>query len=536
VREFRFIGRKIFSVVDDELEMPGGLPLPHDVDGLLASAGERQQPGAPSVDVVICVRDAREDVHRCLWSLLASTGRRLRLILIDDGSAAPTRELLARFAATHPAVTLIRRSAPPHGYALAANAGLRASASDYAVLLNSDTIVTHGWLERLVRHGERHRRVGILGPLSNAAGHQSVPAVREHGAWALNPPAGWLPIEGAALAVERAPRVDVRLPFINGFCYTIKRAVLDAVGLLDEHSFPGGYCEENDYSQRARNAGFDLAVVDDAYVYHANSRSYGERRSELAPRNYQTFLDKHGPEKIRALVAGMEADRTLAPLRAAFAQATASPLAFAGVLGKPLRIAFLRSNELDGEPPGPSTLAREIQALRDLGIPAQIVVGNGDLLARTADAEAIVATDTASAAALATVWAARKSFLPAYALSEPPFAAGPPSERAIAFCAAVPGTLLLARTHSLCSALARHGLRVAKIESSSAHAKPRVTAHEGAALADGAPEAGGTALADRAAEADGAAEDSIVHSALSQYLVLARAHAARIARTRGPTG
>ena len=174
---------------------PLALPLPCDLEGVLAAPGEEQQDDAPGVDVVICVHDAPEDVRRCLWALLARTGRRLRLIVVDDGSAAPTRELLEHFAAAHPAVTLIHREAAPHGYPLAANEGLRASRGDYVVLLNSDTIVTHGWLERLVRRGELHERVGILGPLSNAAGHQSVPVVREDGAWAINPLPNWLTVE-----------------------------------------------------------------------------------------------------------------------------------------------------------------------------------------------------------------------------------------------------------------------------------------------------------------------------------------------------
>ena len=81
--------------------------------------------------------------------------------------------------------------------------------------------------------------------------------------------------------------------------------MIDAVGLLDEERFPSGYCEENDYSQRAREAGFELAVADDAYVHHAKSRSFGpDGRAELARRNYETFLDKHGRGEIEAARLG----------------------------------------------------------------------------------------------------------------------------------------------------------------------------------------------------------------------------------------
>jgi GT2 family glycosyltransferase len=475
---------------------PLALELPLDLRRVLVGRNQEQQSDQPSVDVIVCVHDALDDVRRCLAALLAHSDRRFRLIVVNDGSGIATTAVLNAFAEEHPAVRLIDHPDAPHGYPIAANLGLRASTSDYTILLNSDTIVSHGWLGRLVDYGELHETVGILGPLSNAAGHQSVPAVREDGAWAVNPLPAWLTVEGAAAALERAaPRTNTRLPFINGFCYVIKRAALEAVGLLDELSFPGGYCEENDYSQRARDAGFDLAVVDDAYVYHANSRSYGkERRAELAPRNYQTFLNKHGRERIQALVAGMEADRTLAPVRSAFANATASPRAFAEVLVNdqrgPLSLVFIFSGSSQEDPDRWHSLRQEVQGLAELGIPARIAVpqqahgpsdhdanppllelfaNSEDLAAATADADVIIATDTVSATTLQALRTSRTDFLPAYRLYDyEPFCADPlRAERAIASYTAIPDALLLAGSQWLCNLLARrHGLSVAMVASS----------------------------------------------------------------------
>ena len=75
------------------------------------------------------------------------------------------------------------------------------------------------------------------------------------------------------------------MPFLNGFCLLIRRAVLEGVGLFDEANFGEGYGEENDYCLRARNAGWTLALADDTYIYHAQSRSYNpERRKNLSDR------------------------------------------------------------------------------------------------------------------------------------------------------------------------------------------------------------------------------------------------------------
>jgi O-antigen biosynthesis protein len=473
-------------------------PTPLDVRGVLCAVDDVQEHDEPSIDVVICVHDALEDVRLCLWSLLAKTERRFRLILINDGSDASTTGFLRVFVDRHPMVTLVDRKEPPHGYTLAANEGLRASTGDYVVLLNSDTVLSPGWLRRIVAHGEAHPRVGILGPLSNAASHQSVPEVRDAGAWATNTLPGWLTVDGMSTVVARgAARTDTRLPFLNGFCYVVKRAVIERIGLLDEERFATGYCEENDYSQRAREAGFELGVADDAYVYHAKSRSYGENgRSELARRNYESFLEKHGRERIQDLVAAMEADGSLQPARTAIAELTETPTAVASLLstsrGAPLRVAFLLPGLAHGGSGGSHSLYQEVCALRSLGLPARIMLpqwdseraaavyedaeevfqtftDEDDLARKTMDADVISATHHKSVALLSAIRERRGDFLAAYYVQdyEPFFTVPYIAEEAIASYTALPEMLLFAKSHWLCNVVAeRHGLFVAKVEPS----------------------------------------------------------------------
>jgi GT2 family glycosyltransferase len=164
----------------------------------------------------------------------------------------------------------------------AANQGLRATTAEYVVLLNSDTIVTQGWLQRLLECGESDPRIGIIGPLSNAASWQSVPLLQAGGDWATNPlPDGYSVDDVAEVVSSSSRKVFPRVPFINGFCFVVKRSLMDTIGYLDEEMFPEGYGEENDYCLRAADAGFELAVADHAYVFHAKSRSYSHERRHL---------------------------------------------------------------------------------------------------------------------------------------------------------------------------------------------------------------------------------------------------------------
>jgi GT2 family glycosyltransferase len=477
---------------------PLALPSPRDRRGVLRPAGAAGD-GRPSVDVVVCVHNALDDVRRCLWSLVEKGSYPFHLILVDDGSGPETAAFLAEAAADEPGVTLIRNGTPPHGYTIAANLGMRAARADYVVLLNSDTIVTHGWLERIVACGESDERIGILGPLSNAASHQSVPALREGAAWATNPLPPFATEDGLARLLDGvSPRSRPRLPFVNGFCYVIKRPVFEAIGFFDEENFASGYCEENDFSYRAGQAGFELAVADDAYVFHAKSKSYtAEARAPIAKRNYEIFLRKHGAEEIQALVARLESDTSLDPLREAVVAALSAPDAFAAALAtdrEPLQVAFVLPGLGLGGSGGSHSIYQEAKGLRRLGASARILLaepaweralatyddaeelfepfaGLEDLAEKTAGADVISATHFKSVALVAALRERREDFLPAYYVQdyEPFFTADDAAglSEARASYEAIPGCLLFAKTHWLCNVVGeRHAVPVAKVEPS----------------------------------------------------------------------
>ncbi len=277
---------------------------------------DRYPKRSPStVDVVICVHNALDDVRDCLDSVIHHSTPVYRLVLVDDGSSAKTRDTLADFASSQGA--LLIRNETALGYTLAANQGLRASKADHVILLNSDTVVTRDWLERLVACAESDPKIGLVGPLSNCASWQSVPDVDADGDWATNPlPDGVAPDAMAALLARDAGPNYPRMAFLNGFCLLIRRAVLDAMGLFDEEGFGRGYGEENDYCLRARNAGFELALADDVYVLHRQSKSYSsEQRKALSALAGETLAKKHGQPWIDEGVAECRSGRVLAAIR-----------------------------------------------------------------------------------------------------------------------------------------------------------------------------------------------------------------------------
>jgi GT2 family glycosyltransferase/glycosyltransferase involved in cell wall biosynthesis len=268
-----------------------------------------------NIDVIICVHNALEEVKVCLESLIAKKTLNFNIIIVDDGSNKETSRYLRTFAKVYNC-KLIRNDLS-QGYTVAANQGLLASSLKYCVLLNSDTVVTLRWLEKLIACMESEKDVGIVGPLSNAATWQSVPKLFEQNNWVLNLLPEKMSLEQMSNLVEnQSVKCYPEVPIINGFCLMVKRDVLEKIGYFDQQIFYEGYGEENDYCIRAHNAGFKLKVADDCYVYHHRSRSYtGDRIKLLKKQADKLICRKYSSKKIKECATILREKKELNTLR-----------------------------------------------------------------------------------------------------------------------------------------------------------------------------------------------------------------------------
>ena len=282
-------------------------------------AGSGRPPAArPStVDVIIPVYGAAEELRACLESVVRETDlTRHRLILVIDGPQDDDVEKIVSGARAH-----VLRNERRGGFVNAVNRGMRESASD-VVLLNSDTIVTPGWLEKMIDAAYSSGDAGTVTPLSNHATLCSVPRAFEENLL----PAGFEVESFGALIQQVSQRSYPRLPTGVGVCLYIRRAVLEDVGVFDEKHFGLGYGEENDFCMRALARGW-LHIADDAtFIYHAGHRSFRQSRLTLQ-RRAQTTLQRLHPRYLATIAAFMQSD-PLAPvgarIRSALGQKTAA--------------------------------------------------------------------------------------------------------------------------------------------------------------------------------------------------------------------
>lgn len=271
----------------------------------------------PKLEIVICVKDALEAFRCCLESVFLCTRVPFKLIVVNDCSSADTKKFIDEISYMGSECVVVNNSWNM-GYTASANIGFDKCRGDHVILLNSDTIVTSGWEEGLIRAVNKSPETVITSPLSNAAFYQSIPRIYdERGRYCVNALPGSFKLDDFAKLISdefRGQTVDV--PIVNGFCMCIKRVVIEGIGLFNERAFPVGYGEEIDLCIRIMKAGLRSSIALDAYVYHHKTRSFSsELRKSLVVDGNRMLFDLYGEQFVRKMFYDMEKNQTLRNVR-----------------------------------------------------------------------------------------------------------------------------------------------------------------------------------------------------------------------------
>jgi len=233
------------------------------------------------VTIIVPVYGGLAYTTRCLESIArhAATSRTaFEVLVIDDASPdQPVRDLVDQFAsapASFPITAL--HNDVNLGFVGTVNRGLRLAPGD-VVILNSDTAVTEGWLDRLA-DAAALPDVATVTPLSSHGSICTLPAsvIEAFALESANP----LIDECAAFVAEHSLRLRPEVISGVGFCMYVTRTALDLCGALDEEAFGRGYGEEVDFCLRASRVGMRHLAEDSTFVYHRGGVSFGEYQSE----------------------------------------------------------------------------------------------------------------------------------------------------------------------------------------------------------------------------------------------------------------
>ncbi len=277
--------------------------------------------GYPFVQVIIPVYNGDAPILECLRSVQAETTTPFQVLIVNDGSRQHTNSMLQDMVASDPRFVMLDRQVNK-GYTKSINEAIKLTSAEWVVILNSDTVLSKGWLAKMLDAALSATDIGMVGALSNAASYQSVPRIKNaNGSWSKNDfmRPGDVPLVQAEID-KVTERAYPEMPLLNGFCTLIKRDVFDQAGLYDEDAFPIGYGEENDLCIRARKAGFKLVVADDCFVFHRKSVSFGtKRRKPLTRAGSLELMNKHPGVSLSSLEQMMQDNPVLARLRRALA-------------------------------------------------------------------------------------------------------------------------------------------------------------------------------------------------------------------------
>jgi len=197
---------------------------------------------------------------RCCRAVLASLPSDSEVIVADDGSTDGTAALLAREA---PAVRIVRLESN-RGFAPAANRGVAEAIGRIVLLLNSDAIVDADALLTLLE-AFADAKLGVAGArLLN-------PDCTPQWSGGAAPTLAWMigVVSGAgrlARLVRRGPREQRDVDWVSGAAMAFRREVWSAAGPLDERF--RFYCQDIEFCLRARDAGWRVAVIEEARVVH----------------------------------------------------------------------------------------------------------------------------------------------------------------------------------------------------------------------------------------------------------------------------
>lgn len=235
--------------------------------GMIASAS-----GPPDVSVVVVSFNTCCVLEACLRSLVASTGVRLEVFVVDNASSDGSAEMVGR---EFPAVTVLR-SPENRGFAAANNLAIPRTSGRYVLLLNPDTLVAPETVATLVRFLDGHPDVGVTGPrVLNADG-----SLQSCGYWyptllrEIRQSRRVNRLLSLVLGNERPdpdPTRPTPVDWVDGCCLMIRREVIDQIGLLDEQYFL--YAEELDWCRCARASGWRIVTCPAAELVHLRGQS-----------------------------------------------------------------------------------------------------------------------------------------------------------------------------------------------------------------------------------------------------------------------
>lgn len=227
----------------------------------------------PEISVVLPIYGDYEGTRICFDQLVRhqeENGYRV-IVVWDRGPDERLRDLCIEYADKAGFTYLENRENV--GFSGTVNQGILHAGRDDIILLNSDTVPCGDWALRLQDAAYAHPKISSVVPFSNNATIYSVP-FPDGKELPTSDPVSWVEAFDRK-ARTRTPFV-VEMPISHGYCTYVRRSVFNQLGLFSESKFDKGHGEDNEFSMRARAAGYFCGCATQIFIGHAGSTSFAE--------------------------------------------------------------------------------------------------------------------------------------------------------------------------------------------------------------------------------------------------------------------
>jgi GT2 family glycosyltransferase len=248
---------------------------------------------AIGLTIVIVSHNTQLELESCLRSLQQHPPGLTHEIVVVDNASKDGSVQAVHAQWPHVRVIALDRNV---GFAAANNRGIRETTGELILLLNSDTVVPEGAIDRLVAALHELPRAGVVGPrIVDANGRTELSFGRMITPFAeLRQKA--LVRFGSAARIDAMTSHTREVDWVTAACLLVRRRDAEAAGLLDERFFM--YCEDVDFCASIRARGGVVYFTPSSQIVHLRGRSRRAspkatadryRRSQLA------FYEKHHP-------------------------------------------------------------------------------------------------------------------------------------------------------------------------------------------------------------------------------------------------
>ena len=225
--------------------------------------------------VTVCWND-RETIRECLRSIYAGThSTEFEVIVSDNESTDGSAEFIRQ---NYPAVRVIENCGNL-GFAKGNNVGIWASRGEYVLILNPDTIIHDGALDKWVEFADRHPEAGGFGcRVLNPDGSYQVSARPFPTVWRdwmaalyLRPLAYFSDLFISDTYVSWKGDTERPIDWQSGCCAMFRSTLLKRLGGFDEQFFY--HYEEVDLCWRVWNAGYPILYTPTVEITHLGGQS-----------------------------------------------------------------------------------------------------------------------------------------------------------------------------------------------------------------------------------------------------------------------